>query len=231
MPSVPVLFDDEAAHTAEEEHTEKADQNYPEVMLEPLHVLDALCLKWKLDGLTTPPPPPEPEAPAAAPALPASPPAPSPMAPPMGMNAPLAPMGMQAPPMMPPMGMPPALPPSSRQAGGYLRLLGILSTGVPWECSLPLADMARQGGLTLGRDPSCCEIVLQEPSISRRHVVFEYLNNRVVVTDQNSTNGTFLNDRRLSLYEARMPLQGGNILKLGDVSLGVEIFAANGTYI
>lgn len=213
---MPVLFDDEPQSLGDEESPEAPEANYPEVLLEPLHALDRLCLKWKLNGLTAPatrdedevtpqPPPPAPPAPPAQP----------PSAPPQ---------------MFPPMGAA-VLPPSSRPPSGYLRLLGLLSTGRPWECSLPLADMSRAGGLSLGRDPACCEVLLQEPSISRRHAVFEHINGCVMVTDQNSTNGTFLNGRRLSLYDGRTQLQDGFILTLGDVTLRVEIFSTNGSYL
>lgn len=216
MPSVPVLFDDEPQNFNEEDAPETPDTNYPEVMLEPLHAMDRLCLKWHLNGLTTPPTPDkEPPAPLPMPAAPLPPASRPPSAPPQ---------------MYPPMGAA-GLPPSSRPQSGYLRLLGLLSTGRPWECSLPLADMARTGGITLGRDPSCCEVVLQEPGISRRHAVFERFNGSVTVTDQNSTNGTFLNGRRLTAYDGRVPLQDGSILSLGDVSLRVEIFTPNGAYI
>lgn len=220
MPSVPVLFDDEPQNFGDEEQLETPDANYPEVMLEPLHTLDRLCLKWHLTGLTAPPS----SASAQEEPAPVAP-APPPSTPTPAAQPPSTPQRAYA---QPPYAAAP--PPSSRPAGGYLRLLGLLSTGRPWECSLPLVDMQRAGGMALGRDPSCCEVLLQEASISRRHAIFEYINGYVVVTDQNSTNGTFLNGRQISSYEGRVPVQDGYILTVGDISLRVEIFAANGNY-
>ena len=237
VPSVPVLFDDEP-QTGEEDVGD-TDDRYPEVMLEPLHMLDPLCIKWKLGAV---------QGPAPAPAAPAAPkaaaPEPRPQ-PPVAQPAPQA-APQPAPPAAPrpqaaaPVGMsglshaPIAasapIPASSRLASGYLRLLGLLANGSPWECSIPLADMSRPGGMTIGRDASCCEIVLTESSISRRHVALEYTGNGVVITDQGSTNGTYLNGRRLSYYDRCVPLQDGSILGLGDVSLRVEIFDASASY-
>lgn len=205
-----MLFDDEPQNLTDEAAEEPTDKDYPEIILEPLHVLDRLCLKWKLYGLTTPAAPPaqEPPMPAAAPSAPPQ----EPLIPPS------AAFGIHR-------------PPTSHPPTGYLRLLGLLSSGSPWECSISLSNMDRHGGLTLGRDPALCEVVLQEPSISRRHVRFEYINGSVVVTDQNSTNGTFINGRRLNMYEERIALADNSILTLGDISLRVEIFATDSIYI
>lgn len=211
---MPVLFDDEPQSAADDEGGELAEPDYPEILLEPLHVMDRLCLKWGLHGLSIPAPPRDPEPEEEAPP-------PSPLS--DASDSSRTPSGSV------PMG--PGQPSSSRASVGYLRLLGLLSGGSPWECNIQLSTMARQGGIILGRDPACCEVVLQEPSISRRHVVFEYLNDQVVVTDQNSTNGTYVNGHRLGSYHTRVPLADNSVLTLGDISLRVEIFAANNMYL
>ena len=108
---------------------------------------------------------------------------------------------------------------------GYVRLLGLLFDGRPWECSILLADMARPGGVSIGRDPACCEILLDEASISRRHASFELTYEGIIVADADSTNGTFLNSRRLTYPEHRAPLTDGCQLTLGDITLRVEIFS------
>lgn len=215
VPSVPVLFDNEP-QVADEEAPVASGNDYPEILFEPLHVFDPLCLKWKLGNLSTMAgasvdvaPLPRAEAPAPAPA-----PAPQHMA--------AAPAPVSHIPMQPSQQV---IPSSARQSRGYLRLLGLLFNGSPWECSIPFADMSRPGGVIIGRDPAYCHVVLAEGSISRRHACLELTNEGVVVSDQQSTNGTYLNGRRLESYERQVSLRDGNILGLGDITLRVEIMS------
>lgn len=51
--------------------------------------------------------------------------------------------------------------------------------------------------LELGRDKGT-EIVLRDPEVSRRHARFESQDGVVFVNDLNSSNGTFLNGRRVT---------------------------------
>lgn len=202
VPSVPVLFDNEPqAHDAEL-NAPKEKPNLPEIMFEPLHVLDPLCIKWKLSKLSVPVYVPEPvKEPEAEPVAP------------VVKSTPRAP-----------------IPTSSKLVQGYVRLMGLLFNGSPWDCSIPVTDMATGNGISVGRDVTCCDIVLPEPSISRRHVVFELTaGGTVVITDQNSTNGTFVNGRRLLPGERQTPLEDGCILTLGDITLRVEILPAAAT--
>ena len=216
VPSVPVLFDDEPQNS-DADAADPADNDHPEIILEPLHVLDPLCIKWKLGNLSTPTDVPEAPLRKAEPE-PAAAPAPQPQ--------------HQQPEPMPMRQSPPisSIPPSGGMSGGYLRLLGLLFNGTPWECSIPLADMARPGGITIGRDPAYCNILLAEGSISRQHVCLELMPNGVVISDQNSTNGTFVNGRRLESYERRVPIMDGYIIGLGDITLRVEILSPSPAY-
>lgn len=50
--------------------------------------------------------------------------------------------------------------------------------------------------LTIGRD-SACELALGDPEVSRRHARLEAESGVVYVRDLNSSNGTFLNGKRL----------------------------------
>ena len=204
VPSVPVLFDNEpqAADANEIDTHEKI--TLPEIMFEPLHVLDPLCIKWKLSKLSVPFHVPEtPEAPEIVPEETS-----------VVKSTPRA-----------------RIPTSAHLAQGYIRLMGLLFNGTPWDCSIPITDMAAGRGVSVGRDATCSDIVLPEPGISRRHVVFELTEGgAIVITDQNSTNGTFLNGRKLDAAEKHVPLEDGSILTLGDIPLRVEI-APNAAYI
>ncbi len=199
VPSVPVLFDDEPTGT--EEEGEAPEPSGPQILLEPLHVLDPLCIKWGIG---------------------------------MGMSAPSLKESKQASRQTPAAAQKsvpvflsspsPRTPSSSKQAAGYVRLMGILSNGSPWEYSVALSDLVRTNGVALGRDGSCCNVVLPEGSISRRHALLECVNNDVVVTDLGSTNGTSVNGHRISpATEQRVTMMDGSILTLGDVTLRVEI--------
>ena len=52
------------------------------------------------------------------------------------------------------------------------------------------------GGLSVGRDPSRCALVLEHPSVSGEHAEFRPGNGKVVLSDR-STNGTFVNGLRV----------------------------------
>jgi pSer/pThr/pTyr-binding forkhead associated (FHA) protein len=64
---------------------------------------------------------------------------------------------------------------------------------------------------TVGRE-SINEIVFDDAEISRRHVRVTLLAGRYIIEDLGSTNGTFLNGRRI---EAPAPLANGDVIDLG----------------
>lgn len=74
---------------------------------------------------------------------------------------------------------------------------------------------------SLGRS-STCAIALDHPSISRCHAVIGYHPDEgLYISDLNSSNGTWVNRRRV-LPMQRIPLQDGDILRLG--TFDVEFF-------
>ena len=48
-------------------------------------------------------------------------------------------------------------------------------------------------GLRIGRDPEQCTVVLNEDTVSKSHAWIVPVDNRVVVIDGNSSNGTYIN--------------------------------------
>jgi hypothetical protein len=66
--------------------------------------------------------------------------------------------------------------------------------------------------VTLGREP-INDIVVNDPEISRRHTRIVFENGAYRVEDLGSTNGTFVNGRRLSELT---PIKDGDILDLGE---------------
>ncbi len=103
-----------------------------------------------------------------------------------------------------------------------LRLYGLLSTGNPWQVNIPFGRMANYGGCVIGRCEDSADIVLAEPGISRCHARLELTDDGLVVTDENSTNGVWVNDTRLDAYNRQMPLDDGSMLTLGNIILRAE---------
>jgi predicted Zn finger-like uncharacterized protein len=57
-----------------------------------------------------------------------------------------------------------------------------------------------------------CDIVLDDPECSRQHASLEILGSRVVVTDLNSTNGTFVQGQRIE----RAELENHHEFRIGE---------------
>ena len=70
----------------------------------------------------------------------------------------------------------------------------------------------------LGRDKSC-DVHLQDPSVSRKHVAIEQREGRFYAVDQGSANGTQLDGQRVT----EAALAHGQQLKLGTLVLRVEL--------
>ncbi len=103
-----------------------------------------------------------------------------------------------------------------------LHLYGLLSDGQPWQTNVPFSMLGRYGGCVIGRSEESADIVLAEPGISRCHARLELTDDGLVVTDENSTNGVWVNDVQLSAYERQMPLDDGATLTLGNIILRAE---------
>lgn len=87
-------------------------------------------------------------------------------------------------------------------------LVHIYPTGSSMGCRYPLANQA----ILLGRSEDS-DIRLSDHSVSRRHARIEPTAEGFYVTDQQSTNGTFVNDRQL---DTSWLLQDGDYLRVGN---------------
>jgi len=87
-------------------------------------------------------------------------------------------------------------------------LVHIYPTGPTMGCRYPLSDRL----LMIGRGDDC-DIRLTDHSVSRRHARIEPINEAFYVSDQNSTNGTFVNDKQIDT--PRM-LRDGDYLRVGN---------------
>jgi pSer/pThr/pTyr-binding forkhead associated (FHA) protein len=66
-------------------------------------------------------------------------------------------------------------------------------------------------GIRIGRESRYCEIVLSDPKISRLHAEVVFFDGRTMLIDRNSSNGTFVNDKRVE----RTILRDGDIIYFG----------------
>jgi pSer/pThr/pTyr-binding forkhead associated (FHA) protein len=77
-------------------------------------------------------------------------------------------------------------------------------------------------GLRIGRDPRN-DLVLNSASVSRRHATVVHVQShgqsQLAIHDEHSTNGTFVNDRRI---EGIVELRAGDSIRVGGYTLSVE---------
>ena len=74
------------------------------------------------------------------------------------------------------------------------------------------------GELVLGREHTSADLVIPDPGVSRRHARVLTQNGGVIVEDLGSSNGTYVNGRRIS---GAVELGAGDELQLGDTILGL----------
>jgi pSer/pThr/pTyr-binding forkhead associated (FHA) protein len=76
----------------------------------------------------------------------------------------------------------------------------------------------RKGSVkTVGR-ATRADFIVDAPLVSRLHCRLESMEDRLEVIDLSSTNGTYVNDKRIK----RAPLENGDRLRVGRVELRVE---------
>jgi len=106
---------------------------------------------------------------------------------------------------------------------GTLHLRGADVSGRRFGVDLDVANLRqRHESVLLGRDSAQCEVVLLHETVSRRHARLGIgEDNRLVIEDLGSTNGTLIDGAALVPGVAR-PLEPGARLKIGDVELVVR---------
>ena len=63
----------------------------------------------------------------------------------------------------------------------------------------------------IGREHAAADVILRDPNVSRRHAELTFTGSDWSIEDLNSTNGTFVNNRRIT----RCPLRNGDLLTFG----------------
>jgi hypothetical protein len=74
----------------------------------------------------------------------------------------------------------------------------------------------------VGRDPAQCPITLTEPRVSGVHATLKFENAKVLVRDEGSNNGTFVNSTRIhaSVWET---VPSGASLRFGPVEFTLRV--------
>ena len=134
--------------------------------------------------------------------------APSPSAPP--------PPTPSAVPPLPPSPVPPPVPPPTPDADATV-VAGSTGLGALHAISGPLAGQTfplKMDGFYIGRDRTLSQIVIEDASVSKRHVWVGVREGVVTAVDQSSTNGTYLNTLGTRIGQVR--LTPGDTLILSD---------------
>lgn len=66
-------------------------------------------------------------------------------------------------------------------------------------------------GIRVGRETAMCEIVLENPKVSRLHAEVVSIDGKVLLIDRNSSNGTYVNDQKID----KRFLKDGDIIYFG----------------
>jgi hypothetical protein len=105
---------------------------------------------------------------------------------------------------------------------GVESLRGTLTRRKPPGISPPLVlalDWDHDDGeLVVGRDPECCDVVFEHPTVSRRHAQLHHRDGNWVLQDLDSTNGTTINGKRVT----RCRLAPGDRVALGRQAVVVD---------
>ena len=73
-----------------------------------------------------------------------------------------------------------------------------------------------EGETKVGRQRSVCDFCLNDSSVSRVHAVFEKKGDTVYVRDAGSTNGTYLNEKRIVANE-EVEVNPGDLIGIADI--------------
>jgi hypothetical protein len=77
----------------------------------------------------------------------------------------------------------------------------------------------QRGRNTIGRDGTLCEVVVDDPTVSKRHAEVRYENGQFILYDLASTNGTFVNNNRVQ----RQNLLDGDEVRIGNIGFVFKV--------
>ena len=142
--------------------------------------------------------------------------------------------------ILPSLGDQPTPPPSTQEHTAFGHTEYVFDSSSPDQTEFLATEMAQlrrlkltwsEGGgekskeilnfpVYIGRDASSCAVVVNDPSVSRRHTQISLNSGVLSVSDAGSSNGTLLDG---SPVTSDMEIHSGQVLKLGRVSIQIEI--------
>lgn len=97
--------------------------------------------------------------------------------------------------------------------------VGKTEDGTPIRLKISKSSLESRN-LMLGRDSSGCDLVVNDPSVSRRHAILSLVAGRLMLSDGGSTNGTYIDGVKVT--EQPVAIKIGQRLLIGKVSIMVE---------
>jgi pSer/pThr/pTyr-binding forkhead associated (FHA) protein len=104
----------------------------------------------------------------------------------------------------------------SSPATDSMEALLVHRTDPSLHLKLPETALSQTTPLIIGRQAGV-HLLIDEPSVSRRHAVISYINRQYRVQDLGSTNGTFVNNERVELAQPCI-VQPNDILRFGNIA-------------
>lgn len=74
--------------------------------------------------------------------------------------------------------------------------------------------------IRIGRDPLKSTVIIAEPTVSKLHCTVYAKENRIVIRDNDSTNGTYINNKKYTEYDIR----DNDVISLGKKGIIQLIF-------
>ena len=90
-------------------------------------------------------------------------------------------------------------------------LVGLSRSGHPIRLEFSSIQMMTPYGVVIGRDPEICDVCLNDPEVSRRHIRIFQVDGRLFAEDLNSSNGSKLDGQVLSPFDAVSTRDGANV--------------------
>ena len=111
--------------------------------------------------------------------------------------------------------------PGEAVPGDWL-LTGTDRLGRPIRLVVAMRSLTRDDqGLVIGRSRQIADIVLSDPSVSRRHARVVRSESGIAVVDLKSKRGTWVGNIRLEPYAKPVPVEAGMFVQFGTVTLEV----------
>lgn len=112
----------------------------------------------------------------------------------------------------------------ANEIGDTVLLNEITPMGLTLKSCRPLhKDISMRGkSMLIGKLENRVDVIVDDPSISRIHAKCENEGKRYYIEDLNTTNGTYLNDKRIVPYKLE-EVKDGDLLRLGQVEYMIVI--------